>query len=155
MICVRDPYGHTEGRQTGLVNKFLIHTVCARGGMEMEQMSAIYIFIYLIRNTTPMFIIDSNFHTHWKLRTVQCVCGRGHCLPSTPAYGSWHHHNSYSPTLITRAGLANFSVASLDWTRTACYCSQGLKVRMAIYGPVRLSEFRRNLDGLEECWRNL
>ena len=22
-------------------------------------------------------------------------------------------------------------------------------------GPVRLSEFWRNLDGLEECWRNL
>ena len=31
MICVRDPYGHTEGRQNR-TRKFLIHTVCARGG---------------------------------------------------------------------------------------------------------------------------
>lgn len=60
-----------------------------------------------------------------------CVAGGTLCLQRQ--HGSWHHHNSYSPTLITRAGLANFSVASLDWTRTACYCSQGLKVRMAIY----------------------
>jgi len=42
------------------------------------------------------------------------------------------------------------------YTQNDEYPTKGLPYVASLkFGPVRLSEFWRNLDGLEECWRNL